>query len=350
MAAMKLFKQFKAALTKSRHFKSPCWIENRNLLDQYHHGFVFDKVWFSLLIANYRCLMLDRFVSMSVFVHAAEKRSFTLTADAFAISPTMVGKHIRALEQRVGAKLLNRTTRQQSLTEVGRLYYSRCKQLLADAEAADACGDELRAKPRGLLKIHASVSFGSQRLAPALAEYLKRHPEVEIDLTLSDRMVDLVEEGYEAAIRIGVLTDSGLVARPLKPYNMWLSAAPAYLAERGTPKIAQDLISHNCLGFAYWHKKNVWHLTQAGQSESVNVSGRLTVNNGQALRMAAIAGAGIIMQPALLISSDVEAGTLVRLLPDYELPSRPMHIVYPPDRRPTPKLRSFIDFIVETFG
>lgn len=294
--------------------------------------------------------MLDRFLSMSVFVYAAEKRSFTLTAGAFAISPTMVGKHVRALEQRVGAKLLNRTTRQQSLTEIGQIYYARCKQLLVDAEAADACGDELRAMPRGLLKIHASVSFGSQRLAPALATYLQRYPEVSIDLTLSDRMVDLVEEGYEAAIRIGVLTDSGLVARPLKAYNMWLCASPAYLAHAGTPKTAQDLTHHNCLGFAYWHKKNVWHLTQAGQSETVNVSGRLTVNNGQALRMAAIAGAGIIMQPELLISGDVASGDLVRLLPDYELPSRPMNVVYPPDRRPTPKLRSFIDFIVETFG
>jgi DNA-binding transcriptional LysR family regulator len=261
----------------------------------------------------------------------------------------MVGKHVRFLEERVGAKLLNRTTRQQSLTELGRIYYERCKQLLADAGAADSCAHEMRASSCGLLKIHAPVSFGSQRLAPALASYLRRYPEVGVDLTLADRVVDLVEEGYEAAIRIGPLADSGLIARALKEYSMWLCAAPAYLGA-GTPQTAQDLASHNCLGFAYWQKKNVWRLRKSERIENVQVRGRLTVNNGQALRTAAIEGLGIIMQPEVLVGDDVATGRLVRILPDYELPSRPMHIVYLADRRPTPKLRSFIDFIVESFG
>ncbi|MFC5474421.1 LysR family transcriptional regulator [Paraherbaspirillum soli] len=294
--------------------------------------------------------MLDRFTSMSIFICAADKRSFTEAAEVFGISTTMVGKHVRFLEERVGAKLLNRTTRQQSLTEVGRIYYERCKQLLADAEAADACADEMRISPRGLLKVHAPVSFGSQRLAPALAAYLGQHPEVKVDLTLSDRAADLVEEGYEVAIRIGSLPDSGLVARALQPYRMWLCAAPAYLSQYGTPAGAQDLAQHNCLGFTYWGKKNVWRLHQGDRIESVQVSGCLTVNNGQALRTAAIAGMGIIMQPEVLVGDDVAAGRLVRILADYDAPSRPMHIVYPADRRPTPKLKSFIDFVLASFG
>jgi DNA-binding transcriptional LysR family regulator len=294
--------------------------------------------------------MPDRLTSMAVFVCAADKRSFTAAAETFGISATMVGKHVRWLEERVGAKLLNRTTRRQSLTEIGRIYHQRCKLLLADAEAADACADEMRTSPRGLLKIHAPVSFGSQRLAPALAAYLRIYPQVEVDLALNDRDADLVEEGYEAAIRIDALPDSGLVARALQPYRMWLCAAPAYLAEAGTPRTAQELAQHNCLGFAYWRKKNVWRLRKSERTEAVEVSGRLTVNNGQALRTAAIAGLGIIMQPEVLVGDDVASGRLVRLLAEYELPSRPMHIVYVADRRPTPKLRSFIDFVVERFG
>jgi DNA-binding transcriptional LysR family regulator len=291
--------------------------------------------------------MPDRLTSIAVFVHAAEKRSFAATAEAFDISPTMVGKHVRYLEERVGARLLNRTTRQQSLTEVGRVYYERCKQLLADADALDHSADELRASPRGLLKVHAPVSFGSQRLAPALAAFLRMYPEVDVDLALSDRAIDLVEEGYEAAIRIGPLADSGLVARPLAPYRMWLCAAPAYLAEHGTPHSARELGTHNCLSFAYWTKKNSWRL---GKDESVAVKGRLTTNNGQALRAAAVAGLGVIMQPEVLVEDDVASGRLVRLLADHELPSRPMHLVYVADRQPTPKLRCFIDFAVATFG
>lgn len=295
--------------------------------------------------------MLDRFLSMSVFVCAADKRSFTDTAQVFGISATMVSKHIRSLEERVGAQLLSRTTRRQALTEVGKIYYEHCRQLLADAEAADACAAAMRATPRGLLKIHAPVTFGSQRLTQALTVYLRRYPEVSIDLNLNDRQADLIEEGYEVAIRIGALTDSSsLIARPLQPYRMWLCAAPAYLSEAGTPQTAQDLSHHNCLGFTYWHNKKQWQLHQSGQTQSVPVRGRLQVNNGQALKIAALAGLGIIMQPEVLVSDEITAGRLTRLLPDYELPSRPMHLVYLADRRPISKLKSFIDFVVEAFG
>jgi DNA-binding transcriptional LysR family regulator len=294
--------------------------------------------------------MLDRFKSMAVFVCVAERRSFAVASEVFGLSPTMVAKHVRFLEDRIGAKLLNRTTRKQSLTEVGRVYYERCKHLLADAEAADACVDEMKSVPRGVLKIHAPVSFGSQRLAPALANYLRSCPDVKVDLTLSDQSVDLAEAGYEAAIRVGELSDSGLIARRLNPYTMWLCAAPGYLRTAGTPQLAQDLAKHECLGFAYWRHKNVWRLSKRDKVESVHIRGRLIVNNGQALRMAAIEGLGIIMQPEILLCDDVAAGKLIRVLADYELPSRPMHIVFHSDKRPTPKLRSFIEFVVASFG
>ncbi|HEY9130337.1 MAG TPA: LysR family transcriptional regulator [Dyella sp.] len=287
---------------------------------------------------------------MAVFVHTAEKRSFTATAEQFGMSPTMVGKHIRFLEERVGARLLQRTTRRQSLTEAGQLYYERCRQLLADAEAADACIHALRATPRGVLRIHAPVSFGSQRLAPALADFLKRYADVEVDLALGDRVIDLIEEGYEAAIRIGPLADSGLIAVPLQPYRMWLCASPDYLARAGIPREPGELARHECLGFAYWHTKHSWRLRHDGHNEDVPVHGRFVANNGQALRGAALAGLGIIMQPEVLLADDVAAGRLTRVLPACEPPSRPMHLIYPADRRPTAKLRCFIDFVVETFG
>ncbi len=294
--------------------------------------------------------MLDKLTSMAVFVCAAEKRSFAAAAEVFGISPTMVGKHVRFLEEKLGTKLLNRTTRQQSLTEVGQLYYNRCKQLLADLEEAEACADEMRIKPRGTLKVHAPTSFGVQRLVPALKIYAKDYPDVKIDLTLSDRNVDLVEEGFEVAIRIGYLADSGLVARSLKDYQMWLCASPEYLASAGTPRTPQDLAQHNCLGYAYWRKKNRWEVSKDGCAETIQINGQLTINNGQGLRAAAIAGMGVIMQPEVLVGDAVASGQLVRLLSDYDLPSRPMHIIYSPDRRPTPKLRTFIDFVVEQFG
>lgn len=294
--------------------------------------------------------MLDRLHSMAVFVCAADKRSFTAAADLLGISATMVAKHVRFLEERVGERLLNRTTRQQSLTEVGRIYYERCRQVLADAEAADACAAEYRNAPRGVLKIHAPVSFGTERLAPALARYLQLNPSVDAELTLSDRPADLVEGGFEAAVRIGDLGDARVVARALRPYEMWLCASPAYLAVRGVPRHAAELSMHDCLGFAYWRHRKAWRLSRQGVIEEVAVNGRLVANNGQALRAASVAGLGIIMQPEVLVAADVASGRLVRLLADHELPARPMHLVYLAEQRPSPKLRSFIDFVVAAFG
>jgi DNA-binding transcriptional LysR family regulator len=167
----------------------------------------------------------------------------------------MIGKHVRFLEERIGAQLLNRTTRRQSLTEVGRAFYERCKLVLAEAEAAEALAQDLQAIPRGRLRVNAPVTFGSYSLVPMLTRYMRRYTEVTVDLTLSDRIVDLVDEGYDAVIRISPLTDSTLITRSLAPYRLVACASPAYLADRGVPARPEDLATHECLGFAYWRDR-----------------------------------------------------------------------------------------------
>lgn len=293
---------------------------------------------------------MDKLRSMEVFVAAVDSGSFTAAAEAFNISPVMVGKHIRALEERLGARLLTRTTRRQSLTEIGRQYCERCRQILADIRAAESGAEAMRATPRGTLKINAPLSFGTQRLAPAIADYLALYPEVSVDLNLNDRVIDLVEEGYDMAVRIGALHDSSLIARPLVPYRMLICASPDYLARAGVPATPADLAAHQCLDFMHWNKRLRWKLNDADGEESEVPASRFRSNNGQALRMAALRGHGIVMQAELLLGEDIAAGRLVPLLEDYLPAPRPIHLVYPRDRQPTPKLTTFIDFMLERFG
>jgi len=291
---------------------------------------------------------MDKLRSMEVFVTVVDSGSFTAAAEAFNISPVMVGKHIRALEERIGARLLVRTTRRQSLTEIGRQYSERCRQILADIKAAESGAEAMRATPRGTLKLSAPVSFGTHRLAPALADYLALHPEVSADLNLNDRVIDLVDEGCDAAVRIGTLDDSGLVARPLEPYRMIICASPEYLARAGVPRTPRDLATHQCLDFMHWNKHVRWKLNDAHAAEVP--ASRFRSNNGQALRMAALRGHGIVMQTEILLADDIAAGRLVPLLEEYLPAPRPMHLVYPRDRLPTPKLTTFIEFMLERFG
>lgn len=295
---------------------------------------------------------MDKLLSMEIFVSVVDAGSFTAASEAFDISPVMVGKHIRFLEQKLGARLLTRTTRRQSLTEIGHQYCERCRVILAEISAAETGAEAMQAAPRGVLKINAPVSFGTQWLAPAMAEYLERYPEISLDLNLNDRVVDLVEEGYDAAIRIGVLEDSGLVARPLFPYKMLICASPDYLARKGRPNTPADLSAHQCLDFMHWNKHVRWKLTNppgAPDTESQIPASRFRSNNGQALRMAALQGFGIVLQSEVLLSADIASGRLVPILEDYVPTPRPVQIVYPRNRQATPKLTSFIDFMLERF-
>jgi DNA-binding transcriptional LysR family regulator len=293
---------------------------------------------------------VDRLQSMGVFVQVVDLGSFAAAAKTTNLSATMVAKHVAGLERRLGSRLLYRTTRRQGLTEVGKVYYDRCKALLADVEAAECSVSLLQGAPRGTLRVTAPVSFAARRLAPALAEFLRLYPDVSVDLAASDRVVDLIEEGIEAAIRVGPLADSRLVARALRPYRSLLCAAPSYLRRCGAPKSPGDLASHVCLGFSYAQRPGRWRLTRDGEERLVQYAPRLQVNNGEALRQAALAGAGIVMQPEVLLDDDVKEGRLVRLLPAWGLPEQPMHLVYARDWHMTPKLQRFIEFVLQRFA
>jgi DNA-binding transcriptional LysR family regulator len=288
---------------------------------------------------------------MAVFVKTADSGSFAAAALAFGISSQMAGKHVSTLEERVGARLLNRTTRRQSLTEIGQIFYERCKALLADADAAESVAQELSASPRGRLRITAPVTFGACCLAPMITRYLKAHPEVRVELTLTDRFVDLIDEGYEAAIRLGALSDSSLIARPLMPYRLIACASPGYLAERGEPRTPQALTAHECLSFVYTSMPAAteWRFADAHGEHVVPISGRFEANDVKALLAAALNGGGVILAPEVAVKDELEAGRLMRLLNGYEAAARPMHLVFPASRA-TPKLRAFIDQVVAEFG
>lgn len=296
---------------------------------------------------------MDRFVSMSIFTRVVERGSFVAAAEGSGMTATMVGNHIRALEDRLGARLLNRTTRQQSLTETGRNYYEQCVNILAQVQAAEGEARDIRARPRGRLRVSVPVMFGTMKLVPAIGEYLDAHAEVHVELALNDRFVDLADEGFEAAIRVGDLPDSNLIARPLAPSPLVACASPAYLARHGTPATPTDLEQHQCvaLGFASGLRRD-WRLTLVdGSQQVVRVPGRLDISgSGIALREAALAGLGIIFQPEMMVEQDIAAGRLIRLFPHLPSPSNPVHLVYLPERKLTAKLASFINFVIEKFG
>lgn len=294
---------------------------------------------------------MNKLASMEMFVRVVESGSFSAAAEASRVSATMVAKHIRAIEQRLGARLLHRTTRRQQLSDVGRLYYERCKHVLAEVELAEASASELQATPRGRLRVIAPVSFGSHSLVPALTEFMNQHPEVSVELTLDNRRPNLVDESFELAINIGDIDEPGVVARPLQPYRRRLAAAPAYLARHSALTHPEQLRDHDCLGLSYWRRHDLWRLIgPGGESCAVAVQGRFTANQGNALRIAALHGVGIVLQPDVVLADDLAAGRLLPVLPEWSLMPSPMSLVYPQDRRPTAKLRSVVDFLLARFG
>lgn len=287
---------------------------------------------------------------MQTFVRAVELGSISAAATDLDLSPQLAGKHVRLLEQSLGIKLLNRTTRRQSLTDSGRIFFERAKNILAEMDAAEALVAEARSVPRGRLRISAPITFGSHALAPAIPEYLKVHPEVSVDLSLTNRTVDLIDEGFDVVFRTGELPDSGLLARNLAPLRLVLCAAPAYLESAAKLRRPEDLQAHECLVFSHTSLRTQWSFDGPHGRVTIPIDGRFSTDSGEALRTAAVGGLGIILQPHVLLEDEIEAGRLVRLLPKYEPPPRPLHAVYAPDKRMTPKLRSFLDFAVRKFG
>nr|WP_315593616.1 LysR family transcriptional regulator [uncultured Cupriavidus sp.] len=293
---------------------------------------------------------MDRLTGMAVFVKAVDLGSFSAAAEALQMSSQLVGRHIQQIEQRLGVRLLNRTTRRQSVTDFGRTFYERARLILAEVEAAESLAEATRAVPTGRLRVNAPVSFGMHTLAPQLPAFMKRNHLVEVDLRLSNRAVDLTEEGFDVVFRVGELSDSGLIARPLAPYRLVLCAAPGYLEGRPPLTTPNDLQFHECLGFAHTELRTHWAFDGPDGRVTVPVSGRLVVDHDEPLMCAALAGMGIVLQPLEVVRAALTDGRLVRLLPSYDAPSRPMHVLYAPDRRMTPKLKSFLDFALEVFG
>ena len=294
---------------------------------------------------------MDRLLSMNVFAKAVEAGSFSAAGEALMMSSQLVGKHIQSLEQHLGVRLINRTTRRHHVTEAGFAFYERVKIILAEVEAAEGMAAMSGGTPRGRLRINAPVTFGVHALAKRLPEYLAMYPDVSIDMLLSNRYVDLIDEGIDVAFRVGELPDSGLIARALAPYRLRLCASPSYLANRPAITHPNDLAQHECLGFSHTELRTRWTFEdKTGEAISVSITGKLMVDSGEALLMAARAGLGILLQPCELVRDELATGRLVQLLADYPVAARPFHLLHAPDRRMTPKLRSFIDFAIAAFG
>ncbi len=296
---------------------------------------------------------MDRLKCIAIFVKVVEAGSFAAVAEPFGMTAPMIGRHVRKLEDQLGTQLLNRTTRRHSLTEAGRIYYEKSKVILAELEAADESVALMRSIPRGNLKIGAPVIFGSACLAPALPNYLAANPEVRVEMTLNNRVLDLLEEGYDVVIRTGTLPDSGLIARSFAPYKLIACATPAYLAQHGTPSHPGDLASHSCLGFHPGSAFDTWSFRGQNPNDNdiqVQVSGPMSINSGQALREVALGSVGIVLQAEALLSPDLKTGRLVKVLEQYPPRALPLSVLYSPTRTITPKLRSFLDFLTDRFG
>jgi DNA-binding transcriptional LysR family regulator len=292
--------------------------------------------------------MSDKLRSMQVFVAAATAGSFAAATQELGMSAVMVGKHVQALERQLGARLIERSTRRQALTEIGAAYLERCRDVLAGVDAADRVAENLRAEPQGSLRISAPATYGEQRLAPIIGAYAALYPQVHIDLVLSNRVVDMAEEGIDVAIRSGPIADTGLIARPLRPGRVLAAASPDYLKRCGTPRHPSDLAMHNCLVFA--GASSTWRFARDGEEVPVQARGTLVSNTGASLVAAAIAGMGVAVQADLLMEPALASGKLKRLLPKWELPSRPLHILRRPESRPSAKVRSFVDFVLDRLG
>lgn len=294
---------------------------------------------------------MDQLTALRVFARVAETESFSEAARRLGLSKSAVSKHVSMLEDHLGAKLLYRTTRRVSLTEEGQGYLSRIIQVLDDLEEADGAVSALRSDPRGTLRVNAALSFGLRHLGPALVDFHRHYPQVTVDLDLTDRFVDLLQEGVDVAIRIGELSDSSLIARRLTSTRLICLAAPSYLKRHGEPRTVADLASHQCLRYRGRRSPAEWALTplDGGPEETARVEGPVIANNGDVLVQAAVAGLGIYQSPDFMAYEAIARGDLVPILTHYETPVLPVHAVYPPNRHLSARVRAFIDHLAEWF-
>ena len=295
--------------------------------------------------------MLDRFMGLKVFGRVAALGSLSAAAREIGASPTMVNKHVSAIEDRLGVKLLHRSTRKMTLTEAGRRYLDSIERVLSELAEADAVATAERLEVTGTLRLSAPLSFGVRELVPNLSDVFRLYPGLRIDIGLNDRMVDLVEEGWDMALRIGTVRDQTMTARRLAPCRMILAASPEYLAKHGTPRRPADLTAHNCLVYtlAQTLSPDQWIFGEDGQT-AITVRGNLRASNGDALVAAAVLGQGLIYQPTFLVCKDIEAGRLMPIKLDVSMLELPgIFAVYPANRKPPAKTRAVVDFLVERF-
>ncbi len=294
---------------------------------------------------------MDRFEAMRAFAGVVEEGSFTNAASRLGLSRAAISKVVRQLEDDLGVRLLNRTTRHVNTTEIGAAYYGRCREILAEVAEAEFAASRLQDAPRGVLRVNGPMSFGILHLAPAIAEFMAMYPEIVIDLVLNDRFVDIVEEGFDVVVRISEMTGSSMIARKLAESRRVFCAAPSYLEEFGIPVTPADLTRHRCLHYGYTANGNQWRLLAPnGKAHVVRVNARMTVNNGDVLAEAARRGQGIIMMPTFIVGNDLRQGRLKTVLSGYRPPVLVMSALYPPNRHLTVKVRVFIDFLVSRFG
>ena len=292
---------------------------------------------------------MDKFLEMQTFAAVVDSGSFVKAADALTMSKAAVSRYVGDLESRLGVRLLHRTTRRLSLTEEGRVFFARCKELLSEIGAAEAEITSGLAEASGLVRVNAPVTFGIRHLAPLWGEFRSRHPRVTFDVTLSDRIVDLVDEGYDMAVRIATLPDSTLIGKRLSTTRMVLCASPRYLELHGTPAQPQDLAQHAVFAYRYWSTKDEWHFDGPHGRVKVRTQPCMHTNSGDTCRAAALADQCVIMQPSFLVGDDVAAGRLVELMPEFRAMELGIYAVYPTRKHVSPKVRLLIDFLVESF-
>jgi DNA-binding transcriptional LysR family regulator len=293
---------------------------------------------------------MDIFTAMKVYCSVVENDSLADAARKMNVSPSVVSKHLSALEDHLGVRLLNRTTRRISITEEGTAYYERCKQIITDVAEAEIEVSSAHTAPRGLLKITAPVTFAHRHLTPHLPKFLDMFPEVEVQVQVNDRVVDLVDEGIDLAIRISQLKDSSLIARRLAPNRRYIAATPEYLERNGTPKSVDDLKDHRLITWPPGNPLNDWHFLIDGVDRIIKVKGAIAVNEGDAILTTLLAGGGLGMTQEFLAGPFVKEKKLVPLLEEIVREDNPIYAVYPSSRHLSPKVRAFVDFLVETYG
>ncbi|GLT20055.1 transcriptional regulator [Vibrio zhanjiangensis] len=293
---------------------------------------------------------MQSYTSIPIFVAVVENGSFSAAAQKLLITKSAVSKRIHLLEEELGCRLLNRTTRRLSLTEAGKQYYEYASQSLTLAQQGIDLVTELQGKPRGRLKITAPMSFGGNHIAPLLSEFLSYYPDIQVDLHLEDKMVDLVDEGFDLGVRIGHLPVSNLIAKRLTTCRSILCASNDYIQRYGEPEAPKDLRHHNCLRYTYYRGGHHWEFENATGQFNVAPQGNLAINNSEAIRKALLAGVGIAQMPTFLISKDIKLGQLQPIMTQYTLPVHAIYAVFPDKRHLPLKVRTFIDFLSQQFA